>query len=245
MYRIVTFLLLCSALTVHAKEGADTLNISKKGSDTLNIAFELATKYMWRGLEYGTAPTAFSSINYGRGGFSASILGAYSLNGSHSEVDVSLGYTYKNLSVGIADYYYPSDVGSKDSYRKYASHSTKHYVELYGTYNFCKLPIWITGSTYIFGADKGAGGHQAYSTYGEIGYQHQFHNDDVLSLCCGATFNRSFYTEYSKRFSIVNVSLKYMSSIKFGKFALPVSASYIYNPYKDKSFVTFSFYLHT
>ncbi|WP_155952885.1 hypothetical protein [Prevotella sp. HUN102] len=211
----------------------------------MSIGFELTTKYMWRGLEYGTAPTVFSSINYSRGGFSASILGTYSLNGSHSEVDLSLGYTYKNLSVGIADYYYPSGVGEKDSYFKYDSHSTKHYVELYGTYNFNKLPIWITGSTYIFGADKGADGHQAYSTYGEVGYQHKFHNNDVLSLCCGATFNKSFYTEYSKRFSIVNVALRYMSSIKFGKFALPVSTSYIYNPYKKKSFVTFSLYLHT
>lgn len=49
-------------------------------------SLELQTKYVWRGIEYGTAPTLFPSLSYSTAGFNAYVMGGYSWNGSHSEV---------------------------------------------------------------------------------------------------------------------------------------------------------------
>ena len=39
---------------------------STKVASPFSASLELTTKYMWRGIEYGTAPTVFPMIGYGR-----------------------------------------------------------------------------------------------------------------------------------------------------------------------------------
>lgn len=46
----------------------------------LSISLELTTKYMWRAIEYGDAPTSFAIINYEHKGFSAYAEGVYAFN---------------------------------------------------------------------------------------------------------------------------------------------------------------------
>ena len=41
---------------------------------------------------------------------------------------------------------------------------------------------------------------------------------------------------------MVNINAKYSTALKFGNFKLPVSASYVLNPYNNKSFFTMSLY---
>ena len=60
------------------------VNAEMKLKDTpFSASLELSTKYMWRGIEYGTAPTLFPMIGYGYKGFNAFAMGAYAVNGSH------------------------------------------------------------------------------------------------------------------------------------------------------------------
>lgn len=237
---IIFFLTALFCLQVSAQEIQEKQNNSK-----FSISLELSSKYMWRGIEYGDAPTVFPSINYTYKGFNAYAMGAYAINGSHQEVDLGIGYTHNWLFIGAADYYYPSAVGKKDSYFNLNNRETGHYVELYTTISPQSVPLWITLSTYAYGADKNLEGKQAYSSYAELGYKFCFKNENMLSLCIGAALNKSFYTDYEKGFNVVNMGLKYNTAIPFGKFLLPVSASYILNPYKRKSFVTFSLYLNS
>ena len=44
-----------------------------------SASLELSTKYMWRGIEYGTAPTVFPMIGYNTHGFNAFAMGGLSL----------------------------------------------------------------------------------------------------------------------------------------------------------------------
>lgn len=206
-------------------------------------SLELTTKYMWRGIEYGTAPTVFPMLSYGYKGFNAFAMGAYAVNGSHQEVDLGLYYTAGEFTVGVSDYYYPSAVGEKDGYFKLSNRSTGHSVEVYATWSGTKIPLWVTLSAYVFGADKNADGKQMYSSYTEVGYTHSFNDNNSLSLCVGANLNKGFYTDNEKGFSVVNVNAKYNTAFKFGNYRLPVSASYVLNPYKNKSYFTMSFYI--
>ena len=60
-------------------------NDSTKVQSPFTASLELSVKYMWRGIEYGTAPTLFPMIGYGYKGFNAFAMGAYAVNGSHQE----------------------------------------------------------------------------------------------------------------------------------------------------------------
>lgn len=210
-----------------------------------SVSLELSSKYMWRGIEYGTAPVAFPMLSYNYKGFSAFALGAYAFDGSHQEVDLGVSYSHKQFILGISDYYYPSAVGEKDSYFQLSNRSTGHSVEAYLTLTPFKTSLWLTLSTYVFGADKKLNGNQAFSSYAEVGYSHSFNDNNDLSLVLGANLNKSFYTGYEKGFNVINITLKYATRLMFGKFKLPVSASYILNPYKEKSYITFSLYFNS
>lgn len=217
-------------------------NDSTKVVSPFSASLELTTKYMWRGVEYGTAPTVFPMIGYCYKGFNAFAMGGYAVNGSHQEVDLGVSYTANEFSFGVSDYYYPSAVGEKDGYFKLSNRNTGHWVEAYASWNGKKIPLWVTVSTYVFGADKNEDGKQMYSAYAEVGYTHSFNDNNSMSLCVGANLNKSFYTEYQSGFNVVNINAKYRTAFKFGKFHLPVSAGYILNPYKNKSFFTMSLY---
>ena len=217
-------------------------NDSTKVVSPFSASLELTTKYMWRGIEYGTAPTVFPMIGYCYKGFNAFAMGGYAVNGSHQEVDLGVSYTANEFSFGVSDYYYPSAVGEKDGYFKLSNRNTGHWVEAYASWNGKKIPLWVTVSTYVFGADKNEDGKQMYSAYAEVGYTHSFNENNSMSLCVGANLNKSFYTEYQSGFNVVNINAKYRTAFKFGKFHLPVSAGYILNPYKNKSFFTMSLY---
>ena len=209
----------------------------------LEASLELSTKYVWRGIEYGTGAVTFAKISYQKRNFDAYLEGVYSTNGSHSEVDLGIGYTYKWLYIGLADYYYPSAVSNKDKYFNLANRSTGHYIEMYSILSPTKIPLQLTLSSYVFGADKKLNGGQAFSSYAELAYFYKFKDNNILTLALGSCLNKGFYRDYKSGFNIVNVSLKYETNLKFGSFHLPVSASYIVNPYREKSYFTFSLFL--
>ena len=206
-----------------------TIKLNATNSILLKCPFssslELSTKYMWRGIEYGTAPTLFPMIGYNTHGFNAFAMGGYAIDGSHQEVDLGVSYSTSEFTIGVSDYYYPSAVGEKDGYFKLNNRNTGHWVEAYATWTGTKIPLWITLSSYIFGADKNEDGKQMYSSYAEV-----------------ANLNKGFYTGYQSGFNVVNINAKYSTSFKFGNYKLPVSASYVLNPYKNKSFFSMSLY---
>ena len=171
-----------------------------------SASLELSTKYMWRGIEYGTAPTVFPMMSYNTHGFNAFAMGGYAIDGSHQEVDLGVSYTASEFTVGVSDYYYPSSVGEKDQYFKLSNRETGHWVEAYATWTGTKVPLWVTVSTYIFGADKNADGKQMYSSYAEVGYTHSFTEDNNIALCVGANLNKGFYTNNQSGFNVVNLN---------------------------------------
>ena len=208
-----------------------------------SASVEFTTKYMWRGIEYGTSPVFLPMLSYDYKGLNVYAMGGYATNGSHQEVDFGISYNYKWLTIGVNDYYYPTAVGEKDNYFVFKNRETGHYVEAVATIMPQKLPVYLLLSSYIFGADKRPSGNQAFSSYMEIGYIHQFKGDNSMTVLVGAEINKGFYTSYEKKISVCNVAAKYVTSVSFGKYKLPVSASLVFNPYKEKAYFTFSAYL--
>ena len=210
------------------------------------LGLDLQTKYMWRGMEMMTqnsSPVLFPTVNYSFDGLFVYAMGGYALNGGYAEVDLGVSYTWKTITVGLNDYYYPTIDSNKDNY--FGGKNTGHWLEATLSYTPEKLPLWITASNFFYGADKYADGNgnekQAYSSYVEVGTYYDFLDDNRISLAVGASLNKSCYNGYAKNFSICNVEGRYTYNVKFkNDWTLPLSVSYIYNPVFDKAFINFT-----
>lgn len=215
-------------------------------SSNFHLGLDLQTKYMWRGMEMMTeesSPVVFPGINYQWKGLYAYAMGGYAINGKYAEVDLGVSYTWKGLTLGLSDYYYPTVNGKDDEYvgGKYNG----HWLEACITYAPEKVPLWITISNFFAGDDDAydddsGNKKQAYSTYMEVGTYYDFLDNNRLSLAVGITPNKSCYTNYQKKFAVCNLDLKYTYNVQFKNgWTLPLSVEYIYNPSFDKSYVNF------
>lgn len=225
--------LVSSVLTVNAQE--------TKTNSHFSGSVELTTKYLWRGQEYGETPTFFPTLNYSIGGFSVYATGAYTFDNSWREADLGLSYTWKGLTLGLVDYYYPTVVGENDNYFNFKNGETGHLLEGCISYEFEKIPISIMVSTFFYGADKNLDGKQAYSSYAELGYHYDFKDESVISVALGASMNRSLYNNFETGFSIVNIAAKYQRDIySNNKISIPASVQFVVNPQKQKNYISFS-----
>ena len=222
---------------------AQSFFAQQKITSNFHLGIDLQTKYIWRGMEMMTeeaAPVLFPQINFQNKGFYAYVMGGYAINGKYSEVDLGVSYTYKWLTVGLNDYYYPTITTPEDTYFNFKSRETGHWFEGVITIAPEQIPAYLTVSNFFAGADKKEDGKQAYSTYAEIGGHYDFLHDHQLALAVGAAFNKSCYNGYVHNFSICNIELKYTYSLAFkNNFTLPLSVMYIINPVYEKSHVNF------
>ena len=209
-----------------------------------HLGIDLQTKYVWRGMEMMTensTPILFPNINYCYKGLYLYAMGGYALNGKYAEVDLGISYTWKWLTIGINDYYYPSTQDINDNYFDFSKAHTGHWLEGAITIAPSKIPAYLTISNFFYGADKTLAGKQAYSTYVEISSYYDFLNYNRLSLIIGAACNQSCYNGYERRFGICNLELKYTYNVTFKNgWSIPFNAAYIINPIRNKPFVNFS-----
>lgn len=217
---------------------------AKLKDSPFGFGLDLQTKYMWRGMEMMTdesAPVLFPSLNYSYKGLFIYAMGGYAINGKYAEVDLGASYTWKGLTIGFNDYYYPTVDSNEDEY--FGGHHNGHWLEACITYAPEKVPVFATLSNFFAGGDDryvndNGDEKQAYSTYLEVGTYYDFLNANRITLTCGMALNKSCYNGYAHNFSVCNVEAKYTYNVQFKNgWTLPLSAAYIYNPVYDKSYV--------
>lgn len=235
IFLCLSYLLICT-LTVNAQE-------TEKGKKSpFSASLEITSKYLWRGQEYGLSPTVFPTLGYGVGGFSVYATGAYAFDSSWREVDLCFSYSYKDFSVNIVDYFYPTPTYELDNYFEFSNDKTGHLLEGFLKYSPKSFPISVLVSTFFYGADKKENGSQAWSSYAELGYHYDFTDSNIFSVALGASLNKSLYNDFDAGLSIVNIALKYQTIIPIVKrYTIPVSAQYVVNPQRKKSYIAFSF----
>ena len=225
MKRLVITSILLGAMS------ASALAITPSGS------LELTSKYIWRGTECSAGPTLFPSANLEFGNFTIGAWGAYTLDNTVNELDLSLGYTIGNFTIGVTDYYYPTIAGM-DKYFNWKNSDTGHLLEGTLTYSPESFPLTVLWSTMFYGADKNLNDKQAFSSYLEFAYEHSFDEAGSLSATVGASVIKGFYTGYDQAFSVINLGLTYSKTIELDSVSFPISASYVINPYMEKGFLT-------
>ena len=166
-------------------------------------------------------------------------MGGYAFNGKYSEVDLGLSYTYRWITIGINDYYYPTTTIPQDQYFNFKACETGHWFEALVTIAPEKIPVYLTLSNFFAGADKDLDGNQAYSTYAELGGHYSILNNHQIALAAGMAFNKSCYNGYAHGAGVCNVELKYTYNLALKNVNLPLSVAYIINPLYEKAHVNF------
>ena len=126
----------------------------------VNGKAEFVTDYVWRGAYQGSGFSVQPSLTLGYAGLTLNAWGNQSLSKDAKEFDINLGYTYRNFSITVSDYWW-SGVD-----HAYGDYKNDHYFEGTLAYNFGEsFPLSLSWSTMFAGADKDEEGDLRASTY--------------------------------------------------------------------------------
>lgn len=190
----------------------------------VTVGVDLYNRYVWRGTDYGNAPSFQPTLKYTNGGFSIGAWGAYSTLGTYKETDLFATYSLPfGLTLGVTDFFMPntSTTPGKD-YFYYASDSTSHAFEANAAYTI--KGFTILGSYVFTEAKYGGAGAQGGDTYLEAKYT----LENGVNFFAGA--GNGWYTSDTK-FMLCNVGVGATKTIKVtDSFSVPVNGSFIVNP---------------
>ncbi|MEI7596128.1 MAG: TorF family putative porin [Bacteroidota bacterium] len=205
---------------------------AQSDSSKVNIGADLVSRYVWRGLDFGSSPSIQPYYEYAhKSGLTLGCWGAMSTLGNYNEVDLYAKYKIKGFSLIATDYFFPTSSNpsvKSQRFLNFGSTTTGHVVE--GTLQWEggeKFPLTILFASYFFGNDKNSDGLNNYSSYAEVNY--------TFNCKAGATNLFVGFTPYEGLYGntmgVVNVGLSSKKEIKItDSFSLPVKASLITNP---------------
>ena len=197
----------------------------------------IQSQHVWRGVKLGTAPTIEPSIIFEAGRFSFNVWASATTNNSYSEVDLIPSYQFKHFSLTLLDYYNPVH-GESNQYMNFKKGKNKHSIDLnIDNYSIEKQRFkWMIG-TFILGDRNEQTGNPYYSTYIEIKYPFSMLGINTEPFA-GLTPIRGFYAD---KFAFVNTGISFSKDLDLKlPFSVPLSLSFISNPYTKQSFVIFA-----
>jgi hypothetical protein len=217
-------------------------NIQAQDNDSLkiNVTADICSRYVWRGLDYGSSPSIQPTLSLTKKNFEIGYWGAISTLGKYCETDLYLKYSLKNFYLTITDYFFPvnSIPSTKtERYFNYEDKTTGHVFEgLIGWKGPEKFPLYIFAGTSFYGADKDTSANTRYSTYAEAGYSFKIKNNG-LDFFLGFT---PYEGLYGNGIGVVNIGLTGNKKIKITEnFELPAKVTLVVNPQTENIHLVF------
>ena len=204
---------------------------------------DFVNRYIWRGLEFGGAPSIQPTLAVGYAGFELGTWGAYTLSNEATdsdEIDFWCCFTYdfeNSMSVTalITDYYFPGSGIEFFNFNNYddpegaGAHTLEAGLSVTGPENF---PITLSG--YVnFHNDEGN------NMYFQADFPISLETADLnffAGLTTGSEDNPDYYG--SDDLAFINLGVTASREIKISDdFVLPLFVSYILNPKIEISYV--------
>lgn len=191
---------------------------------------DFVSSYIWRGIDSGNACIQ-PSLGIQWKGLTAYVWGSTEFREKNNEIDLSLEYEYKNLTLYTNNYFTQTEE-EPFKYFNYSSHSTGHTFEIGAGYMLSeKFPLSISWYTTFAGNDYRENEKRAWSSYCELSYPFNI-KDIEMSLEAGFT---PWEGMYAHKLNIVNIGLSATKEIKITSgFSLPVFGKLIANPYEEQ-----------
>lgn len=204
----------------------------------LDASFDIYTHHLWRGAANGTSVSLQPSVEYSYGNFSAGAWGAWSIDGSYTELDIYAAYSLGSFNFTLYDYFCPVNPVKEFEFFEIRQGATRHTLDLNVAYARPeKHPFGLLVATMIYGDDiNPESGRNYYSTYIEPSFHFRLLKSD-MKVVSGFTPAKSYY---ASRFAFVNTGLSASRILKLArKVNIPAILKLAYNPYADKFHFSF------
>ncbi len=202
---------------------------STKNKLSLNTEVSLASRNIWRGLDYGSSPSVQGTLSLSKGAFEIGTYGTTTLNGSKEGygtwVELFVTAKYKQFSLTLDDYFFFNSADSLNNYFEWNRNSTQHLIESRLKWDTEKIDITAGYAFYRNKLDDTNG------IYLEAEYS-PFQN---FSVVVGGLTDGSFLSFYN-RGGITTIGIVGKRTIQVSDaFSFQVKTSLIFNPSYNKS----------
>ena len=210
-----------------------------------SIGCDIMSKYVWRGTDFGDAPSIQPGVSFTKAGFTIGAWGAIATSyKGYQETDLYASYAYKFMSLTVTDYFFPSNTKTYNFF-DYDDSSTGHILEVSLAFNGLEnFPLTVMLATNVYGADNvrinpdGTTGDIQYSTYAEIAYAFKYVNVFMGTNLTNVDRENGETGFYGNYIGVVNLGVSATKNIKITKFySLPLSVSLITNPQAEKIYL--------
>lgn len=194
----------------------------------LNGGVDMVSRYVWRGQNYGDAPSfqPYGEIEWR--GYKLGVWGAYKLYGKgDNETDLYVSKSFGPLELAIWDYWFLEE-SSPVPYFNYRSSETAHLFEFIAKINGGDfLPLNFTAGYMFYGADPDK------SLYLELEYFKTFFNTD-FSVVAGYQARGSYYAQSP---SFVNLGISATKGFSIRELLdFELTLSFYVNPNEKRSY---------
>jgi hypothetical protein len=189
-------------------------------SATANV--DLVSRYIWRGQEYGQAPSIQPGLSASWKDFTLGAWGAYKFTGAGTqETDIYISKNIGQITFAFWDYWSFSDTSAMDFFN-YSQKTTSHLLEAQVLLSGGeRLPFNLLASYFFYGADT------TKSIYLELQYVHSIGSLD-MQFFAGFQPKGEYYGTNA---TFVNLGCTAIKTIKItDQWSLPLSLSLIANP---------------
>lgn len=210
---------------------------------SIQFGADLVSRYVVRGLAFGTSPSIQPSAALSAGRFDAGTWGNYGLSGDEgngAEQDFWVGYTLDRAGLGVLrvslfDYHFPE--AGRGFFDVQGGGDGGHFVEAQVHLAAAKAPVYLFAGRHLHNDPDG-------SWYVEAGVTPRV-ADVELSLSAGAAGGGSaWYGTDGRGFSLINTSLRLARTVPLTEaFALPLHATLVVNPATERAYFVFGFSL--
>ncbi|MBO4671016.1 MAG: hypothetical protein J5640_04145 [Bacteroidales bacterium] len=201
----------------------------------------IQSAYLWRGekvCEVNFNPVLEASV----GGFTAQAFAYLPFNGTYKEIDLDLFYTLGPWQFHVADYFIRfANSPVKENYFDFSKQTTGHLFEGIICYSPEAVPVNAKWFTFFFGdwmpEPDGSRGKPTFSSYLELEAYHDFDAWGRGSFVLGSSILKGPYTAHTKDFAVIHCELRYTKTLELGAVKVPLSVSYLVNPYARTTFM--------
>lgn len=209
-------------------EGSSDTTKSKKDLP-LNMEVTLATRNIWRGLDYGSSPSIQGNLAWSKEFFEVGACGTTTLNGRKEGygtwLELYATAKYRGFSVTVDDYFFFNASDSLNTYFDWKQPSTQHFIESRIKWDSDKLDLMAGYAFYKNSMDKTKG------VYLEAEYA-PFRN---FSIIMGGLTGASWLSFYDNA-GITTLGISGKRELNMGpRFSPVLKTSLLFNPSHGKS----------
>lgn len=240
----VIVFLLCFGAAAEGMTAAEEIAAAEESGKpqlTLDGGIYLSSAYLWRGAaNCGFHVQPDMALHYK--GFTFEAYGYFSLDNTFKEIDLELQYRYKDLDIHLLDCFcYCSGYKNPENYFDWSKETGNHFAELAVCYVPQKYPFYAKWFTFFYGdflpGENGKKGAPSFSSYLELEAHHTFGRICTGSVIVGSSILKGAYTSYTKDFAVIHCELRAFREIRLQHVSIPLTVSFVVNPYSKLSYL--------